>query len=244
MGLAWNNCTTVKPQRHSPTPRHRPGARSARRGHGPRHCIAGRFVIGDRTMFNKLAIGGRTALSTRPHSLRRWHAKPRLERLEDRLAPATLTANTTVDDPTSPITTALTLRDAITLVNNAGNPASLGQSTMPGGWASQIDTTSPFGTSDTINFNIPTSDTGYTAPTSVAVTNVSLSNNVATLTTSAQVPVALGETVIVAGLSNAIFNGNFQVSAVTPSSLSCTLVHADVASTPDSGTASNAPRFA
>src|SRR5205807_3226222 len=96
---------------------------------------------------------------------------------------------------------------------------------------------------DLIQFNIPTSDPGYTAPTSVAITSVSLSANVATLTTSAQVPVALGQTVIVAGLSNSIFNGNFQVSAVTPTSFSCTLVHADVASTLDSGTASNPPRF-
>src|SRR5205807_6997922 len=95
---------------------------------------------------------------------------------------------------------------------------------------------------DLIQFNIPTSDPGYTAPTSVNITNVSLSNNVATLTTSAQVPVALGQTVIVAGLANPIFNGNFQVSAVTPTSFSCTLVHADVASTLDSGTASNPPR--
>jgi hypothetical protein len=97
---------------------------------------------------------------------------------------------------------------------------------------------------DQIQFNIPTTDDGYTAPTSVAITNVSLSNNVATLTTSAQVPVALGQTIVVAGLANSIFDGNFQVSAVTPTSFSCTLVHANVASTPDLGTASNPPRFA
>jgi hypothetical protein len=32
---------------------------------------------------------------------------------------------------------------------------------MPGGWATQIDTTNPFGTSDVINFNIPWNDSGH-----------------------------------------------------------------------------------
>jgi hypothetical protein len=81
------------------------------------------------------------------------------------LAPATLTVNTTADDPTPTLTTALTLRDAITLVNNAGNPASLGQSSMPAAWAAQIDTTNPFGTDDTIAFDIPTTDPGYNSAT-------------------------------------------------------------------------------
>ncbi|HEY7423917.1 MAG TPA: hypothetical protein VH682_06695, partial [Gemmataceae bacterium] len=61
-----------------------------------------------------------------------------LEVLEDRLAPAVLTVNSLSDNTSD--TSVLTLRDAITLVNNAGNPASLGQSSMPAGWASQIDT--------------------------------------------------------------------------------------------------------
>jgi hypothetical protein len=52
--------------------------------------------------------------------------------LEDRLAPATLTVNSPADNTTD--TTVLTLRDAVTLVNNAGDPMSLGQSSMPGGY--------------------------------------------------------------------------------------------------------------
>jgi hypothetical protein len=84
-----------------------------------------------------------------------------VERLEDRLAPATLTVNTTADDPTQTITAALTLRDAIALVNNGGDPTALGQTSMPAGWASQIDTTNPFGTNDTIDFNMPWNDPGH-----------------------------------------------------------------------------------
>jgi hypothetical protein len=67
--------------------------------------------------------------------------------------------NTTADNTTD--TSVLTLRDAITLVNNGGNPASLGQASMPAGWSAQIDTTNPFGSEDTIDFYIPTSDPGY-----------------------------------------------------------------------------------
>jgi hypothetical protein len=94
-----------------------------------------------------------------------------------------------------------------------------------------------------IAFDIPTSDPGYTAPTSVAITNVSLSNNVATLTTSGPIPVALGQTVIVAGLSNSLFNGDYQVTAKTLTSFSYALVHADLPSTNDSGTASDPGQF-
>jgi hypothetical protein len=72
-----------------------------------------------------------------------------LEKLEDRLAPATLVVNSFADNITD--TSHLTLRDAITLVNNGGNVASLGQSSMPGGWASQISGT--FGANDTIDFS-------------------------------------------------------------------------------------------
>jgi hypothetical protein len=95
--------------------------------------------------------------------------RPRVEVLEDRQAPAVLTVNTTADNTTD--TSVLTFRDAITLVDNGGNPASLGQASMPTGWASQIDSTNPFGTNDTINFNITaTSDSGggYNSTTGVA----------------------------------------------------------------------------
>jgi len=76
--------------------------------------------------------------------------RPRLETLEDRLAPATLTVNSLADNTSD--TSVLTLRDAVTLVNNGGNPASLGQSSMPAGWAAQIDTSSAFGSNDGIDF--------------------------------------------------------------------------------------------
>jgi hypothetical protein len=88
--------------------------------------------------------------------------KPVLESLEDRLAPAVLTVNTTCDDPAQAITSALTLRDAIALVNQGGDPTSLGQASMPAAWAAQIDTSAgPFGSGDTIKFNIPWNDPGH-----------------------------------------------------------------------------------
>jgi hypothetical protein len=82
----------------------------------------------------------------------RWRPpfrRPSVERLEDRLAPATLLVNGFADNTTD--TSHLTLREAITLVNNGGQLASLGQTVMPGGWASQISGT--FGDHDTINFS-------------------------------------------------------------------------------------------
>src|SRR5262245_8338659 len=62
----------------------RPGARSARRGHCPTHCIAGRFVIGDRTMFKTLTIRGRKTLRAHSRSFHGNQARPRVEVLEDR----------------------------------------------------------------------------------------------------------------------------------------------------------------
>ena len=71
-----------------------------------------------------------------------------IEILESRIAPAVLTVNSTNDNITD--TSDLTLREAIVLVNNAGNPSALGQTSMPAAWAAQINTTQPFGTNDTI----------------------------------------------------------------------------------------------
>jgi hypothetical protein len=198
----------------------------------------------------KRSVERRTALNQirRPRPL--MVGKLNLEWLEDRLAPATLTVNTTADDPTVINTSALTLRDAIALVNNAGDPTKLGLSTMPAAWTAQLNNTNPFGTNDTINFDIPTSDpldpTGYHAPAhSVSITSVSLSANVATLTTSDPVPFTVGQTVTVAGLSNSnsFFDGDYQITAVTANSFSYALVHADLASTAESGTASDASWF-
>jgi len=81
--------------------------------------------------------------------------RPVLEALEDRLAPAVLTVNSAADNTTD--TTVLTLRDALTLVNNGGDPTSLGQPSMPMGWANQISGT--FGSNDTIDFAIASSGT-------------------------------------------------------------------------------------
>jgi hypothetical protein len=91
-----------------------------------------------------------------------------LERLEDRMAPAVLAVNTTADNITD--TSVLTLRDAITLINSGGDPTALGQSSMPAGWASQINTTNPFGSNDAIDFNIPGSGVQTIMPTSVLPT--------------------------------------------------------------------------
>lgn len=77
-----------------------------------------------------------------------WH-RMTLEILENRLALAGLTVNSLADNTTD--TSVLTLRDAIELVNNVGDPAALGQASMPGGWSSQI--TGSFGDNDTIQFD-------------------------------------------------------------------------------------------
>src|SRR5262249_41503501 len=91
----------------------RPGARSARRGHCSPHCIAGRFVIGDRTMFKTPTIRGYTIFRAHKRSFHRNQARPRLELLEDRIAPATFTVSNTLDDGSTG-----SLRWAITQVNN------------------------------------------------------------------------------------------------------------------------------
>jgi len=88
---------------------------------------------------------GRNAKSGKPNRRTRLL----LEVLESRLAPASLTVNTLADNITD--TSVLTLRDAVGLVNNAGDPSSLGQASMPGGWAAQI--TGSFGSNDTIQFD-------------------------------------------------------------------------------------------
>jgi parallel beta-helix repeat protein len=89
-----------------------------------------------------------------------WHLRSKrsrllLEVLEDRSTPAVLTVNTVADNTTD--TTVLTLREAIALLNSGGAPSALGQASLPAGWQSQIDTTNPFGTTDTIDFKIAAS---------------------------------------------------------------------------------------
>jgi CSLREA domain-containing protein len=90
----------------------------------------------------------RNVQSPRPShrkSARAGPAAPRLERLEDRLAPALITVTTTSDDLT-PNDGTVSLREAITAINagtNLGDPDIIAQN--PG----------TFGTNDTIRFNIP-----------------------------------------------------------------------------------------
>jgi predicted outer membrane repeat protein len=72
--------------------------------------------------------------------------RPALEILEDRCTPATLTVNTTADTTQSGL---LSLRDALDVVNG-GFPAF---SALPIAEQSQVDTTQPLGTNDTIQFD-------------------------------------------------------------------------------------------
>jgi hypothetical protein len=94
----------------------------------------------------------RTLFARTPRTVRTDPARhqPRLEALEDRLAPATLTVNTVADNTGADAS--LTLREAIALVSNAGNaPAALGRA-LTTGESAQINTTQPFGTNDRIGF--------------------------------------------------------------------------------------------
>ncbi|MBI2806879.1 MAG: hypothetical protein HYX68_18015 [Planctomycetes bacterium] len=80
--------------------------------------------------------------------LRQYH-RPQVERVEERLAPATLIVNTPNDNTTSD--TFLSLREAISLVNNMGNAnAALGRG-LTTEEAAQLSET--FGTDDTIEFD-------------------------------------------------------------------------------------------
>jgi hypothetical protein len=155
----------------------------------------------------------------RPSRPRRRRVALTLDALEERPLLSTFAVTNTFDDGSVG-----SLRWAINQVN--------------------ADTADTAAQPDTIAFAIPTTDPGYHAPAaSVGVTSVSLSANVATLTTSATLPFAVGQTVTVAGLSNSFLDGNYQVTAVTATSFSYALAHADLASTADAGTASDPSWF-
>jgi hypothetical protein len=108
-----------------------------------------------RRMFHRTSLT--SSRSSQAGSFRRARLRayrPALELMEERTLLSVLTVNSR-DDNTSD-TSVLTLRDAITLVNNGGDPTSLGQPTMPDGWAAQIDNSGGgFGNHDTIDFAIP-----------------------------------------------------------------------------------------
>jgi hypothetical protein len=115
----------------------------------------------------------RTPRATRERTLvhrrgKRHKAVPprlNLERLEDRTAPAVLTVNSTADT-VSGTTATLDLREAILLVNSGGTATDSNNVSLAPAKAAHIDTSSGgFGTNDTIQFNIPTTDPGYNSTT-------------------------------------------------------------------------------
>src|SRR5262245_49413219 len=77
--------------------------------------------------------------------------RPRLEWLEDRLAPAVITVTTTVDDNT-PNDGSVSLREAIQAINNG----------TAGADPDIVNTGAAFGVNDTINFNISAAGTVQT----------------------------------------------------------------------------------
>ena len=84
-----------------------------------------------------------------------------------------------------------------------------------------------------LNANITTAS-AYTP----AVNNVELTSNVATLTTAAAHGFAVGDSVVIAGLTDTTFNGTQTlIAGTTGSTLVFALVNADVTSAADSGTA-------
>jgi hypothetical protein len=74
---------------------------------------------------------------------------------------------------------------------------------------------------------------------SIAVSRVSLSSNLANVTTATPHSLLVGQSVTMAGLSsaNSFFDGTYQITSVTSTSFTYALAHADVAPTADSGTA-------
>lgn len=89
--------------------------------------------------------------------------------------------------------------------------------------------------------NIPFAFGGGTVTTTVTggtatVSNKALATNVATLTTSAPHGFSVGQTVVVTGV-DAVFNGTWSITAVTSTTFSFALTHADVTSASATGTA-------
>jgi hypothetical protein len=83
-----------------------------------------------------------------------------------------------------------------------------------------------------------TADITTAAAYTPAVSNVALTSNVATLTTAAAHGFAVGDSVVIAGLTNVVFNGTFTlITGTTGSTLVFAKTNADVASDPDTGTA-------
>jgi hypothetical protein len=98
--------------------------------------------------------------------------------LEDRLAPAVLTVNTLADAPLSGVSSTLSLREAIALIDSGGAATDAAGYNLSAAKASQIDTTSPFGTNDTIQFTASLADQ---SPITLSLGELLLSANVAIL---------------------------------------------------------------
>jgi hypothetical protein len=83
-----------------------------------------------------------------------------------------------------------------------------------------------------------TADITTAAAYTPAVSNVALTSNVATLTTVAAHGFAVGDSVVIAGLSNVVFNGTYTlITGTTGSTLVYAKTNVDVASYPETGTA-------
>jgi CSLREA domain-containing protein len=94
----------------------------------------------------------------RPAKLRKLAKTVQLELLEDRRLLSVITVNTTADDSTPDAT--LSLREAIEVSNGTLPVASLSAQ-------EQAQVSGAVGSSNTIDFNIPTTDSGYNATTGV-----------------------------------------------------------------------------
>jgi hypothetical protein len=73
--------------------------------------------------------------------------------LEERMAPALLTVNSLIDAPVSGTTPTLSLREAILLIDSGGTATDAAGNSLIAAKASQINTTNPFGTDDTVVFD-------------------------------------------------------------------------------------------
>src|SRR5262244_4366635 len=109
--------------------------------------------------------------SRRSHqnTLRPRRPRLRLEQLEDRLAPAVLTVTTLTDELDAPSSEngQLSLREAITSINNQADFNTDATNNRVGGYAS-----TPGGTPDVINFDIPASGVQTISATSAEPTIV------------------------------------------------------------------------
>ena len=69
-----------------------------------------------------------------------------------------------------------------------------------------------------------------------AISNVALTSNVATITANAH-GYAVGQSVVIAGLTNTVLNGTYTITAVATNTFTYAKTNADIASVADAGTA-------